>query len=296
MVSAEQAIDFINGLFGAHPGFRALHAKGRFYSGTFTATPDASALCRAAHLQGEPVRVYVRWSNGSGHPRARDGEPDVRGMAVSFRLPGGSTSIAAQTAPYFPVKSPRAFLELTRASVNATRKPWQMARFLARHPRAGHRLNLNLLQGSVTPPSSFAVKRYFAIHAFKWTNAEGESCWVRYTLEPLEPAKLDKGTGRDRLFDEMDRRLAAGPVRFTLKVQIAGEGDDPDDPTAQWSSTRFIDAGTLEVTAPDPERETGGELVVFDPTKVTDGIELSNDPILLFRRDAYTVSAARRAH
>jgi catalase len=58
--------------------------------------------------------------------------------------------------------------------------------------------------------------------------------------------------------------------------------------------TEFFDAGTIEVTGPDPDREQGGEVVVFDPTRVVDGIELSDDPILRYRPAAYTESVARR--
>lgn len=35
-------------------------------------------------------------------------------------------------------------------------------------------------------------------------------------------------------------------------------------------------------------------MVVFDPVHVTDGIELSDDPILRFRPRAYAVSIERR--
>ena len=40
---------------------------------------------------------------------------------------------------------------------------------------------------------------------------------------------------------------------------------------------------------------SGGEIFVFDPVRVTDGIELSEDPILQFRPKAYSVSIERRA-
>ena len=39
MLSPVQAIDRIRKAFGPPPGYRSLHAKGRFYTGTFTATP-----------------------------------------------------------------------------------------------------------------------------------------------------------------------------------------------------------------------------------------------------------------
>ncbi len=42
--------------------------------------------------------------------------------------------------------------------------------------------------------------------------------------------------------------------------------------------------GTLEVTAIDPDADDG---VVFDPIRVTDGIEPSNDPVLRYRPAVY---------
>ena len=51
----EQIIAATDGLYGAHEGRRALHSKGSWCEGTFTATPRAAELSRAFHLQGEPV-------------------------------------------------------------------------------------------------------------------------------------------------------------------------------------------------------------------------------------------------
>ena len=81
---------------------------------------------------------------------------------------------------------------------------------------------------------------------------------------------------------------------MTLQLQIAADGDDPHDPTSVWRSSQHVTAGTLEITAPDPAREADGAIIVFDPVRVIDGIELSDDPILRFRPLAYSVSAERR--
>ena len=75
------------------------------------------------------------------------------------------------------------------------------------------------------------------------------------------------------------------------------EAEDPlDDPTAAWPEDREqVVVGRLELTGPEQEREQGGDVLVFDPTRVVDGIELSEDPILRFRRRAYAVSVERRS-
>lgn len=296
MVSAGEAIERIRGAFGVQDGSgRTLHAKGRFYAGTFTASRDAARRCRAGHLQGDPVPVRVRWSNGAGRVDGDDRAPDVRGMAVSFRLPDGTaTDLLGQTAPRFPVRTPDAFVRM----VEASRRPRALPGFLLRNPSAVPALAANARYGALVPPRSFAEATYFPIHAYRWIAPDGSTAWVRYTLEP-DGSELGRATGefggRDRLFDEIEARLAQGPVRFVLRVAVAGAGDDPHDPMSVWRDTGAFTAGSFAITAPDPERETGGEVVVFDPTRVVDGIELSDDPILRFRPAAYSESVSRRA-
>lgn len=295
MISPEQAIEAIGERFGDHPRHRALHAKGSLYSGTFTATPEGARLTRAAHMQGEPVRTTIRFSNGGGNPNVPDYAPDVRGLAVTFHLADGSrTDISAQTVPHFPFRDVGAFIEFVRLSRPGRAGALKLALFFARHPRALGASRRNL--AALRPPPSFAARSYYAFHAFKWLDAEGDERYVRYTWSPtIEVPELGRGeakaSGRDYLRAELVKRLEAGPVRFVLEVQIAGSGDDPTDPSSVWPRERErVDVGTLEVTAPTDD----GDDLVFDPTRLTDGIESSDDPVLAFRPRAYAISHERR--
>jgi catalase len=84
-------------------------------------------------------------------------------------------------------------------------------------------------------------------------------------------------------------------VFFDLEVQIALPSDPVDDPSVPWpKARRVVNVGVYEITGLETERETGGDVLVFDPTRVIDGIELSDDPVLRFRHDAYSESVARR--
>ena len=294
MLDPEVAIDRINGAYGRHERSRALHAKGRFYEGTFTASAEVAGLSRAAHLQGDPVPVTVRWSNAGGHPRVSDKAPDVRGMAVKFRTPSGDTDLLGQTAPRFPVRTPEAFVELTEAG----RKPYLLPLFMGKHPSSVPALLANLRARTLVPPHSYAEATYFPIHAYGWLSTDGTRTWVRYVLRPLAtPADRlgESFDGRERLFDEMEARLARGPVRFELRVTVAADGDDPHDPMSVWTGARELRAGTVEVTAPIADPEADGGLVVFDPVRVVDGIDLPEDPILRYRERAYSVSISRRS-
>src|SRR4051812_37164692 len=117
--SPAEAVDAINAVSGAHPGRRAAHAKGTLLAGTFTATPAARRLTRAAHLQdATPRRATVRFSNGGGNPDAPDHAREGRGMALKVYLEDGTTTdIVALSLPCFFVRTPEDFVAFTRARV-----------------------------------------------------------------------------------------------------------------------------------------------------------------------------------
>ena len=62
-----------------------------------------------------------------------------------------------------------------------------------------------------------------------------------------------------------------------------------------WPEGRTrVHVGDLRVTSLAFDRDVDGDILVFDPTRVTDGIQLTDDPILRFRPHAYGESVARR--
>jgi catalase len=297
MVTPDEAIDAIRGTGGAQPGCRALHAKGTLYRGTFTATPDAAGLSRAKHLDGSTVPALVRFSNGSGNPAQSDGLPGVRGMAVKFTLPDKSTTdVSTQTARLFVSSTPDGFIDLLKAMRPGLTTPLRMARYFLTHPRLLGALPVLREAGKV--PASYAGIEYHGLHAFRWIGADGSARFVRYHLVPAvgeqPPGPAARGKGPDFLNDELDARLANGPARFDFRVQIAAANDSTIDPSAPWQSTQFVTVGTLDITSLDTERERGDDIVVFDPMRVTDGIEPSDDPVLRFRTLAYSASVKLR--
>lgn len=79
-------------------------------------------------------------------------------------------------------------------------------------------------------------------------------------------------------------------------MTIANPGDPTHDPSHHWPKDReTVVAGTLELTTVVPDPETDGNIVVFDPTRMTDGIELSDDAMLAYRARAYSASANLRS-
>ena len=287
---AEEVVDAINEISGAHPGHRVAHAKGTLLAGTFT--PNSSGLTTAAHMQAEPVRVTARVSNGGGDPGIPDYAREGRGMAVKFYLPDGSkTDIVGLSLPCFFVRTPEDFLSFTRARLDPERL---MPDWLGAHPEALAGIQAAL---GANPPASYATCAYNSIHSYRWVDADGGSRFVRYRFVPEEGEQAlspedAKARGRDYLQEEV---LARGESAFRLQVVIAADADDVDDPTVAWPEEReHVEVGRLVLDGPELERERDGDVLVFDPTRVTDGIELSGDKILRFRPHTYSVSVERR--
>jgi catalase len=297
---AEQAVGAINEVSGRHEGHRAAHAGGVLCAGQFTAEPGAEGLTKAPHMQGETVRATVRFSNGSGNPKSPDYVHDGRGMAVKLYLPDGAkTDMVSLTLPVFFVRTPEDFVEFTRAQKRdpETGQPdmERIGAYLGEHPEA---IPAAQAFAGLQPPASYANCVFHGIHSFRWIPPGGEPRFVRYRWEPEDGVKSispeeAKERGPTYLKDEILERDSAA---FTLMVQLAEEGDPTDDPTAAWPEEReTVPVGRLEVTGPETEREQGDDVLVFDPTRVVEGIECSADPILNFRPRAYAVSIERRS-
>jgi catalase len=295
MVDPETLVDALANAGGSYPGHRAAHAKGVVLSGTFTPSQRARELTRAAHMQGNPVRVTVRFSNGGAKPDSNDAEiGEGRGMAVKFYLPDGSTSdIVGLSIPVFFVRTPEEFLEFVLARAESFEK---VGEFVGSHPATA--AALQQVVPALVPPRSYATVAYNSIHAFKLINSDGEERWVRWRLVPeagveMLPEDERESAGPDFLQDEILERL---PVRFALVARVGGDDAVTDDPTVAWpEDLETAEMGVIELTGPETERERGDDVMVMDPTRVTDGIELSDDPILQVRSHAYSVSVERRS-
>lgn len=296
-------VDGIEHLKGVHHGFRRAHARGVCYDATFTPSGVAAELTTAAHLQDTTVQATVRFSNTDGNPGLHDKVPAVRGFATKFHLPDGTnTDLIAVNVERFVASTPEMFLELLHAAEPdaATGAPnlFNIREYAAQHPHVAPSL-----QGAaaLSNPLSYATDNYWAIHAFLWKNFAGTVRAVKYRWVP-DAGQHKVTTGESagwsplHLTEELHERLAAGPVGFTLQVQLGEDGDSTDDSTQAWPAERVvIDAGHLTITAEAADQDHWADQV-FDPTLLTDGIDLSDDPILAARSTIYAVSYDRRHH
>ncbi len=293
-----QAFDNLN---GSHPGYRPAHAKGILLSGRFTPSPEGSALTRAPHLHRLSTPVSVRFSDFAGIPTVPDNDPDAspRGMAIRFHLAEHvHTDIIAHSVDGFPARTAEEFLEFLRAihaSGPNTPKPTPIDSFLATHPAA-----LEFVQVPKPLPASFVKESFFAVNAYKFTGPHGVSRYGRYRIHPdgdanyLSP-EAAAAKAPNFLFDEIRERLANGPAKLRIFVQLAEPGDIVDDSTMHWPESRTqIEFGTIEISSVLPTSESEQRHIIFDPIPRVDGIDPSADPLLEPRAAVYLTSGRRR--
>ena len=225
--------------------------------------------------------MTVRFSDFAGIPTVADNDPQgagPRGFAVRFHLgEHAHTDVIGHSVDNFPARTVEGLVEFLNAVIATDPKgphPNAIEQFLGAHPAA-----MRFVQVPKPIPSSFARESLFAVSAFKFTNADGVSHFGRYRILPVAG----------------NERVAKGPVRFRVAVQLAEVGDIVDDATLRWPEDRPQRAFG-ELSLGDIVENNAGEQqhIIFDPIPRVDGIETSADPLFEPRANIYLMSGRRR--
>jgi catalase len=286
-------------LNGKHPGFRRNHAKGVCVTGYFESNGQGQAISKAQVFLPGRVPIVGRFALAGGKPYADDTPQTVRSLAILFKQPDGQEwRTAMVNIPVFLVKTPQAFNEFNVASSPdpATGKniPGAMQAFLANHPETAAALQMI---GKHPFSSGFGDSPYYALNAFRFVNAQGESTPVRWSVTPDQTFQANgaAASGKNYLFDGLIAQLHAKPLRWHLILTIGQPGDSTADATSAWPPDRKqIDAGTLTIDTIESEATSPTRDINFDPLVLPDGISASDDPLLSARSAAYSQSFTRR--
>jgi catalase len=294
-----QIVDLANKVDGVHPGFRAFHAKGLVVEGTFKASLEAARLSSAKLFNGTTIWVTARFSDGVGVPTVPDGTPAMpRGIAIKYHLPGGAdTDMVTNSFKFFPVGTGEDFRDLLTAIVASpptAPHPNKVEQFFGTHPSAPKAI------GSLPIPDSFADEEYHGIDAFIFVSRSGQRQAVRYVIAPEKLVHITAEEAAKQtpnyLFDDIAKRLAQKPVVFHVKAVLADPTDQTKDASQPWPEDRKVaDLGVLTLTKVVPNSAHVEKKLLFLPTNLTPGIELSDDPLPTVRTAAYSVSFGRRS-
>jgi catalase len=84
-------------------------------------------------------------------------------------------------------------------------------------------------------------------------------------------------------------------VQFRLYAQLPNPGDPTNDGSLVWPDDRKrVLLGTIRLTKVEPNLDELQRSLTFNPTFLTSGIELSDDPLVPLRSAVYALSVAHR--
>lgn len=149
-------------------------------------------------------------------------------------------------------------------------------------------------------PAGFDQEAFFGNNAFRFINSKGKVQVGRYQIVPVKGTQfLDEATAKskspDFLREGLTSSLAEGPVRYGLLLQLAGPTDRADDSSLVWPDDRQrVELGIITINSIAVDSVAAERTLAFDPLRLTDGIEKSDDPLPALRSLVYALSVGSR--
>lgn len=295
-------VDQFESSFGKYEGFRRSGAKGICATGVFTGTEQARALSTASAFSGNSVPVVIRFSVGGANPNAADNNKSQRNMALQFNLPDGELwQMGNISSPVFGASTPQQFFQrvvsLQPDPVTKKRDPAKVKAFSDGNPDV-------LLQGkylaSQPVPASFGALNYWGVHAFSFTNADGDKQYGKWIFEPVSGVEglsdeEAEAKGPNFLNDDLRQRVENGQVAFNFNLELAQDGDVLNNATVPLPDGREkVNLGQLTLTSVSEDASGECLTITYIPTVLPKGVEASDDPLLTARAAPYAVGLSRR--
>ncbi|WP_138418802.1 catalase KatA [Aquibacillus sediminis] len=288
---------------------RVVHAKGGGAHGYFEVTNDEiSNYTKADFLSeaGKRTPMFIRFSTVAGELGSADTVRDPRGFAVKFYTEEGNYDLVGNNTPVFfirdAIKFPDFIHTQKRNPKTHLKDPNAVWDFWSLSPESLHQITY--LHGDRGIPATWRHMNGYGSHTFKWTNANGESVWVKYHfktdqgIKNLDAKVADKlaGENPDYHIEDLYNAIENGDYpSWTLYVQIMPFEDantyrfDPFDVTKVWSHKDYplIEVGKMVLNKNPENYFAEVEQAAFSPGRFVPGIEASPDKMLQGRLFSY---------
>jgi catalase len=293
---------------------RVVHARGKVAFGYFEATgmlgDEPIARYTRAKLfseAGKRTPLAVRFSTVIGGRDSSETSRDPRGFAVKFYTEDGNWDLVGNNLGVFFIRDAIKFPDVIHAlkpdPVTFRQDPARIFDFMAATPEAMHMLvNLFSPRGI---PATYRHQQGFGVNTYRWVNAAGESHLVKYHFMPHEGVRSlteedaaaiqahDTGHASKDLHDAIDR---GDFPKWDLLVQVMSDDEhpeldfDPLDDTKVWPEDLFPPrlVGTMVLDENVTDHHTQNEQIAFGTGVLVDGLEFSDDKMLVGRTFSYS--------
>ncbi|WP_207453251.1 catalase [Desertivibrio insolitus] len=293
---------------------RVVHARGAVAFGHFEATgqwgdePIAKyTRAKLFNTPGKKTDIAIRFSTVIGGRDSSEAARDPRGFAVKFYTEDGNWDLVGNNLGVFfirdAIKFPDVIHSLKPDPVTFRQEPARIFDFMSQTPEAMHMIvNLFSPRGI---PANYRTQQGFGVNTYKWVNAEGETKLVKYHFMPKagvvsmteeDAAKIqagDLGHASKDLYDAIER---GEYPEWDLYVQLMDDGEhpeldfDPLDDTKVWPENVFEPklVGTLRLTSNVRNFFAENEQIAFGTGVLVDGLDFSDDKMLVGRTFSYS--------
>ncbi|WP_183235491.1 catalase [Bradyrhizobium sp. CIR18] len=293
-------VDALKAVAGLPPKARVSFAWSQCVRGTYTPSHQAEEITRSRSFT-KPSRVLARFSADGCTPDAVVTDRcSLRGF--SFRLGSGDqrSEIFTQNAPVHFARTldqMLAFLQARMPGPDGKQDMAQVEAFSAANPETLHQASYLAVH---PPPASLACTTYWGVHAFPATNAKGETRFIKFKVAPVgeegrPPEDAAAAESPGFLRGELEARIGARDVRFSVMALLDRPGDPVMDVTERWpdeDAREAVRLGTIVITGTESDEACDGS--AFNPANLADGIGHPPDEMFAARSAAYTISQARR--
>jgi catalase len=284
---------------------RVVHARGTGAFGEFVPSADISDLTKAkVFTPGTRTPVFVRFSTVMGYRGSPEQARDPRGFAVKFYTQQGNWDMVGINWPVFFIRDGIKFPDFVHANkpsaVTGVQDPNLAFDFFAHTPEATHMLTR--LYTDEGMPDSYRHMDGFAVHAFKFVNAQGDVHYVKFHwksrqgVHGLRPQEIAASIGRDwnMMTNDLYGALKQGDFpKWDLYVQVLTPKDlnrfdfNALDDTKVWTGVPERKIGTMTLNRVPDNYFQSTEESAFAPSRLVPGIEPSEDRMLQDRLFAY---------
>ncbi|MCZ2820662.1 catalase [Modestobacter sp. VKM Ac-2977] len=294
---------------------RVVHARGATAFGVFVADGTVgdepiSKYTRAKLFQekGKETEVALRFSTVAGGRDSSEAARDPRGFAVKFYTEDGNWDLVGNNLGVFFIRDAIKFPDFIHSQKpDPVTFERQVANrvfdFWSQSPEALHMMTLVL--GPRGLPASYRTMQGFGVNTYKWVNAAGETKLVKYHWLPKQGVKSwteadaavaqgnELGVHTKDLYEAIERGEFPS---WDLHVQLMDDHDhpeldfDPLDDTKVWPENEFPlrKVGTMTLNRTPQDFFTESEQIAFGTGVLVDGLDFSDDKMLVGRTFSYS--------
>ncbi len=291
---------------------RVVHARGAGAHGIFQGYGTAGRLTKAAFLAKDAeTPVFVRFSTVVGSRGSTDAARDTRGFATKFYTSEGVFDLVGNNIPVFFIQDAIKFPDVIHAAKPHPDREIPQAQtahdtfwdFVSLHTEATHHTLWTMSDRGI--PRSFRTMEGFGIHTFRFVDATGGTCLVKFHWKPKagvhslvwEEAQLISGMDPDFHRRDLADAIESGAFpQWELGVQVF-----PDTPEQTFNGIDLLDPtkivpeelaevqpiGLLTLNANPSNFFAETEQVAFHPGHLVPGIDITDDPLLAGRLFSY---------